>query len=311
MMPLKRTFRLYLSAGIFTLFGLAASAAVGAEHELTKICLAKSEEFKVHLIGSIHSDYKSADISNSLKKLISENTGSLYFEGDRLHPFDASTGESLDSKASLSASQNEPLIRLFRGYGFSESDARRLISRHQRNSTMFAYWLLNSFEMRGAALSGSTAAITPVTPGVEQLIRLAFPNVTIGDIENLPSLTPDRYLRRLEAASEFSVHLISRFDCVRCAIDYYKARLDRTNAFYANDLSALEKAEDRMHRALGSDKLFTAEVVDRNPAIIDTIVDIFSRKQERSIVVVLGAAHLIGSQGVPQLLKKNGFVDCY
>jgi uncharacterized protein YbaP (TraB family) len=126
----------------------------------------------------------------------------------------------------------------------------------------------------------------------------------------LPSLTPLRYQRRLEAASDFTNNLIGRFDCVKCAIEYYKASLDSVRAFYANDLRALETAENQMQLALGSKKFFEAVVGDRNVAIVDTVNKIFKQKEERSIVIFLGAAHLIGFRGVPNLLKENGFIDC-
>lgn len=95
-----------------------------------------------------------------------------------------------------------------------------------------------------------------------------------------------------------------------CLIDhedfYVQALRDLTEAYYAQDLAAIEKAMDeKMNNSCDSTPEEDAALVDaRNAAWVPRLVAVMHSKPT---LFVVGAGHLVGEKGVLQLLRGAGY----
>ena len=77
-------------------------------------------------------------------------------------------------------------------------------------------------------------------------------------------------------------------------------------AWIKGDHRAIEKlSQESMGIDSKSSRLYTSLIVERNQSMANNIIS--AAKDHRKYYVVVGAAHLVGEQGIPAILKSKGF----
>ncbi|HFD12791.1 MAG TPA: hypothetical protein ENJ32_10045 [Crenotrichaceae bacterium] len=79
------------------------------------------------------------------------------------------------------------------------------------------------------------------------------------------------------------------------------------NAWVTGDHQAIDKiSRENMGIDTKNSSLYKVMILDRNHSMAEKIINLI--KDHRKYYVVVGAAHLVGAQGIPELLKAQGFL---
>lgn len=172
-----------------------------------------------------------------------------------------------------------------------------------------------------AGLPGGEAALEPLKPWLAGLTLSLIPLMKAGfdpssgvELELKPEFTSankpvkgfetaEQQLRYFDDMSEKA-----QVDYLVSELDNFDAGIEKFNkliaAWYAGDVDAMDQLNNAEFRDKHPD-LFQTLVVKRNEAFTSQIQTLL--KGDGVVFVAIGAGHLVGKDGVPAMLEKQGF----